>query len=118
VYAVQQTSAETPYQLYDVTYGLNSSIMSKSDIHVTVNECGSTHITAPSFYSIRAGTFHDTVVPTGVFTATLVLVRDSLSDGDVKTVGDARGQARYEYDRATVNPGEQGSIIDRLSDLF
>src|ERR1035438_8940815 len=113
-YKVEQTCERTPYQLYDVAYRIGSSIMSRSEVRVNVEACGLEHLTAPSVYSIRAGTFHDTRVPLNVFTATLVVTRNSLQDGDVKTVGDAGGQLQYEYIRSEITPKEKEAIIDRL----
>jgi hypothetical protein len=62
-YRVQQTDEKTSYRLYDITYELDGSTISPSDIRVAVDLCESEQVTAPHWYRIDAGTFHDTSVP-------------------------------------------------------
>jgi predicted metal-dependent enzyme (double-stranded beta helix superfamily) len=114
-YRVEQTRHETGFQLYDVRYEIGKSIMSPSGMHVEVVASGSEHVRAPHVYSISAGTFHDTYVAVGDFTATLILTKDCLPENVVKTVGDAQGLARYDYVRSEIPFTEKNAIIARLS---
>jgi hypothetical protein len=117
-YRVQPTLKKTTQRLFDITYESEGSIMSPSDIFVSVDFIGSEHITAPNSYRIGAGVFHDTFVPTGVFTATLVITRDSLRDADVKTVGDSGNGVRYKYVRDAIAGEEKNAIISKLGALL
>ena len=117
-YAVIRTSEKTIYQLYDVTYGAGTSKLLQSAIQVVVKRCYSKHAVAPSVYSVKAGAFHDTFVPRGVFTATLALTKDALPDADVKTVGDSQGHAEYEYIRSEIDATEKAAVVARLTELL
>ncbi len=103
------------YRLYNVNYHGKESAISSTETLVSVELYASETIEAPNFYSVDAGVFHETYVATGVFTATILLTKDSPQVEDIQIVGDVVGNPDYSYCRAFLADEERNAIITALS---
>jgi hypothetical protein len=113
-YQIRDAGENPTFRLYRVMYEIEGSVMSATERTVDLELAAIERISAHGKYSVAAGTFHQTIVSTGTFTATLALTRDSPADLDIRTIGDIRGQQRYKYARSEILGAERDALISEL----
>jgi hypothetical protein len=117
LYRVRQSSKPGYSRLYDISYEGHGSVIMATDECVSVELEASHEIIAPNLYRVNAGCFHETFVPTGIFTATLAITRDSAHELAIKTVGDSKS-ARHEYFRSLIAQAEHDAIVARINQIL
>lgn len=110
-----ESSAQGPYQMYEVAYDNSSSSLRLLDGHWTATRVDESCYEAGETYQMSAGVFHRSVVPNSMLTATLMVTEGMENAPSPKVLVSNETELSEKFTRATIENQISSQLLADLA---
>lgn len=110
-----ESSAQGPYQMYEVAYDNSSSSLRLLDGHWTATRVDESSYEAGETYQMSSGVFHRSVVPNSMLTATIMVTEGMENAPSPKVLVNKETELSETFARATIESQVSSQLLAALT---